>query len=125
MSKVPFYISVALLIVEVIALSIFRRRIWDRGARVELNTQSKSVKASLSIPHTQNDLTLINESSSSSGYGVLYIKSEPVRHTERSIRQAVGAQTIYCKAQFLVGSQAKVKTQAPTKNHFINLIFTS
>ena len=127
-SKVPFYISVALLIVAGLALSMFRhqtygvpwtpgetRQVWDIEARIEFNAQAKPAKASFAVPHTQNGFTLINESSSSSGYGVSYINSESGRRAEWSIRQAHGAQTIYYKAQFLVDPQAKVKPQRPTK----------
>ncbi|NOH71102.1 gonadoliberin III [Vibrio pectenicida] len=127
-SKVPFYISVALLIVAGLALSMFRhqtygvpwtpgetRQVWDIEARIEFNAQAKPAKASFAVPHTQNGFTLINESSSSSGYGVSYINSESGRRAEWSIRQADGAQTIYYKAQFLVDPQAKVKPQQPTK----------
>ena len=88
-SKIPFYISVALIITAGIALSIFRhqnygvpwtpgetRQVWDIEARVEFNGQGKPVKASLAAPHTQTGFTLINASSSSPGYGVSYIQTE-------------------------------------------------
>ncbi|WP_159738964.1 inactive transglutaminase family protein [Vibrio atypicus] len=126
-SKVPFYISVALLILAGIVLSIFRhqtygvpwtpgetRQVWDIEARVEFNAQNKPVKASLAAPHTQNGFTLIDESSSSPGYGVSYVNTESGRRAEWSIRSATGAQTIYYKAQFLVDPQAKVDAIPPT-----------
>ncbi|WP_159653371.1 inactive transglutaminase family protein [Vibrio atypicus] len=126
-SKVPFYISVALLILAGIVLSIFRhqtygvpwtpgetRQVWDIEARVEFNAQNKPVKASLAAPHTQNGFTLIDESSSSPGYGVSYVNTESGRRAEWSIRSATGAQTIYYKAQFLVDPQAKVEAIPPT-----------
>ena len=125
-SKIPFYISVALLIIAGIALSIFRhqtygvpwtpgetRQVWDIEARVEFNAQNKAVKASLAAPGTQNGFTLIDESSSSPGYGVSYVNTESGRRAEWSIRQASGPQTIYYKAQFLVDPQAKVAATAP------------
>tara|TARA_Y100001956_G_C4125748_1_gene189989 strand:- start:1849 stop:3354 length:1506 start_codon:yes stop_codon:yes gene_type:complete len=125
-SKVPFYISVVLLILAGIALSIFRhqtygvpwtpgetRQVWDIEARVEFNAQAKPVKASLAAPHTQNGFTLIDESSSSPGYGVSYVNSDAGRRAEWSIRQATGPQTIYYKAKFLVDPQAKVDPIPP------------
>ncbi|MCG9724397.1 inactive transglutaminase family protein [Vibrio brasiliensis] len=125
-SKIPFYISVALLIVAGIALSIFRhqnygvpwtpgeaRQVWDIEARIEFTGQAKPVKASLAAPHTQTGFTLIDESSSSPGYGLSYVETESGRRAEWSVRQANGPQTIYYKAQFLVDPQAKVAPVPP------------
>ncbi|KHA61854.1 gonadoliberin III [Vibrio variabilis] len=127
-SKVPFYISVVLLILAGIALSMFRhqtygvpwtpgetRQVWDIEARVEFNAQAKPVKASLAAPHTQNGFTLIDESSSSPGYGVSYVNTDSGRRAEWSIRQATGAQTIYYKVKFLVDPQAKVDAIPPSQ----------
>ncbi|WP_282177013.1 inactive transglutaminase family protein [Vibrio nereis] len=127
-SKVPFYVSVAMLILAGIALSIFRhqtygvpwtpgetRQVWDIEARVEFNAQGKPVKASLAAPNTQNGFTLVSESSSSSGYGVSYINTETGRRAEWSIRNAIGPQTIYYKAQFLVDPQANVDAIEPNE----------
>ncbi|EGA65636.1 inactive transglutaminase family protein [Vibrio brasiliensis] len=126
-SKIPFYISVALLIVAGIALSIFRhqnygvpwtpgeaRQVWDIEARIEFTGQAKPVKASLAAPHTQTGFTLIDESSSSPGYGLSYVETESGRRAEWSVRQANGPQTIYYKAQFLVDPQAKVAPVPPS-----------
>lgn len=126
-SKVPFYISVVLLILAGIALSIFRhqtygvpwtpgetRQVWDIEARVEFNAQGKPVKASLAAPNTQNGFTLISETSSSSGYGVSYVSTDTGRRAEWSIRNAMGPQTIYYKAQFLVDPQANVDAFDPS-----------
>ncbi len=127
-SKVPFYVSVVLIMVAGIILSLFRhqnygvpwtpgetRQVWDIEARIEFNGQNKPVKASLAAPHTQNGFTLINESSSSSGYGVSYLTTESGRRAEWSVRHASGPQTIYYKTQFLVDPQADVAPIAPSK----------
>lgn len=126
-SKVPFYLSVLVLIIAGIALSIFRhnsygvpwtpgetRQVWDLEARVEFTAQDAPVKASLAAPDTQQGFTLINESASSPGYGVSYINSDAGRRLEWSIRKARGAQTLYYKAQFLVDAQAKATTLPPS-----------
>ncbi len=126
-SKVPFYFSVVLLILAGIALSLFRhqsygvpwtpgetRQVWDIEARIEFNAQGTPVKASLAAPHTQNGFTLVGESSSSPGYGVSYVNTESGRRAEWSVRHALGAQTIYYKAQFLVDPQAKVEAIPPS-----------
>ncbi len=125
-SKIPFYLSIILLVVAGIALSVFRhqnygvpwtpgetRQVWDVEARIEFNANGNEVKASLAAPHTQSGYTLIGESASSSGYGVSYINSDSGRRAEWSIRQAKGPQTIYYKAQFLVDPQAKVEPLPP------------
>ena len=126
-SKIPFYLSVILLVAAGIALSVFRhqnygvpwtpgetRQIWDVEARIEFNANGNEVKASLAAPHTQNGYTLIGESASSPGYGVSYVNTDSGRRAEWSIRQATGPQTIYYKAQFLVDPQAKVTPIPPT-----------
>ncbi len=126
-SKVPFYISVLLLVIAGLALSLFRhqnygvpwtpgetRQVWNIEARVEFSAQDKPVKASLAAPQTQRGFTLINETSSSSGYGVAYINSDVGRRAEWTIRKASGRQIIYYKTQFLVDPQAKAKITPPT-----------
>lgn len=126
-SRIPFYLSIILLVVAGIALSVFRhqnygvpwtpgetRQVWDVEARIEFNANGGEVKASLAAPHTQKGYTLIGESASSPGYGVSYVNSDSGRRAEWSIRQATGAQTIYYKAQFLVDPQAKVDELPPS-----------
>ncbi|MEZ8988317.1 inactive transglutaminase family protein [Vibrio breoganii] len=125
-SRVPFYIFIALLIFAGAALSILRhdsygvpwtpgesRELWDIEARVELVAQGEPVTVSLAAPGTQNGYTLIDESTSSPGYGVAYVNSDIGRRAEWTIRYAEGPQTIYYKAQFLVDPQAKVESVPP------------
>lgn len=125
-SRVPFYLSVLLLIVAGITLSVVRhqtygvpwtpgetRQIWDIEARVEFNALGKEAKVSLAAPHTQDGYTLINESSSSPGYGVAYVTTDTGKRVEWSIRKATGPQTIYYKSQFLVDPQAKAAPIPP------------
>lgn len=125
-SRVPFYLSVLLLIAAGITLSVVRhqtygvpwtpgetRQIWDIEARVEFNALGKEAKVSLAAPHTQDGYTLINESSSSPGYGVAYVTTDTGKRVEWSIRKATGPQTIYYKSQFLVDPQAKAAPIPP------------
>jgi hypothetical protein len=125
-SRVPFYLSVLLLIVAGITLSVVRhqtygvpwtpgetRQIWDIEARLEFNALGKEAKVSLAAPHTQDGYTLINESSSSPGYGVAYVTTDTGKRVEWSIRKATGPQTIYYKSQFLVDPQAKATPIPP------------
>ncbi|WP_261835364.1 inactive transglutaminase family protein [Vibrio ishigakensis] len=125
-SRVPFYIFIALLIVAGATLMIQRhdsygvpwtpgesRELWDVEARVELVANGEPVTVSLAAPSTQNGYTLVDESTSSPGYGVAFVTSDIGRRAEWTIRHAEGPQTIYYKAQFLVDPQAKVKPLQP------------
>ncbi|NOI24804.1 inactive transglutaminase family protein [Vibrio mediterranei] len=127
-SRIPFYLSVGLLIAAGIALSVIRhetygvpwtpgetRQVWNIEARVEFNAIGKPAKVSLAAPYTQEGFTLIGESASSPGYGVSYVDSDAGRRAEWSIRQAQGPQTIYYKTQFLVDDQALANSTPPTE----------
>lgn len=127
-SRVPFYLSILLLVTIGITLSMIRhqsygvpwtpgetRQVWDIEARIEFNAQGKEVKVSLAAPHTQDGFTLVGENASSPGYGISYLTTETGRRAEWSIRQATGPQTIYYKAQFLVDPQAKTTPIPPAK----------
>lgn len=135
-SRVPFYLSVFLLIAAGITLSVLRhqtygvpwtpgetRQVWDIEARVEFTAMDKEAKVSLAVPHTQDGYTLINESSSSPGYGVSYITTDNGRRAEWSIRKAEGPQTIYYKAQFLVDPQADSDSIPPTNEAVVKPTF--
>ncbi|MGO2508033.1 MAG: inactive transglutaminase family protein [Vibrio hibernica] len=136
-SRVPFYFFIAILIATGIALSIMRhenygvpwtpgetRQVWDVEARVEFIASDGPVKVSLAAPHTQNGFTLVDESASSSGYGLSYINTDTGRRAEWSIRHASGPQTIYYKTQFLVDPQARVSTVPPIDKDLIEPTFT-
>ncbi|MGR5093046.1 inactive transglutaminase family protein [Vibrio maritimus] len=128
-SRIPFFLSVGLLIAAGIALSVIRhdtygvpwtpgetRQVWDIEARVEFNAIGKPAKVSLAAPYTQEGFTLIGESASSPGYGVSYVDSDAGRRAEWSIRQAQGPQTIYYKTQFLVDDQALANSTPPSED---------
>jgi hypothetical protein len=125
-SRIPFYISIVLLIAAGVYLSIFRhqvygvpwtpgetRQVWEIEAKVQFNALGKEAKVSLAAPYTQDGFTLISESASSPGYGVTYLESDSGRRAEWSIRRAKGPQTIYYKTQFLVDPQAESQPEPP------------
>ncbi len=135
-SRVPFYFLIAMLVVAGISLSFTRhenygvpwtpgekRQVWDIEARIEFNGIGEPAKVSLAAPNTQAGYTLINESASSSGYGISYVNSEAGRRAEWSIRQANGPQTIYYKTQFLADDQAKVDPIPPSDKPLIKPTF--
>lgn len=126
-SRIPFYLSIVILIAVGITLSVMRhqtygvpwtpgetRQVWDIEARIEFVAQGREVKISLAAPHTQNGFTMIGENASSPGYGISYLTTNNGRRAEWTIRQASGPQTIYYKTQFLVDPQAKSTPIPPT-----------
>ena len=134
-SRVPFYLSIFLLVAAGITLSVMRhqsygvpwtpgetRQFWDVEARIEFIAQGKEAKVSLAAPHTQDGYTLVGENASSPGYGISYVTTESGRRAEWSIRHASGPQTIYYKAQFLVDPQAK-STPIPPNGEIVKPTF--
>ncbi|HDM8049234.1 TPA: inactive transglutaminase family protein [Vibrio fluvialis] len=134
-SRVPFYLSIFLLVAAGITLSVMRhqsygvpwtpgetRQVWDVEARIEFIAQGKEAKVSLAAPHTQDGYTLVGENASSPGYGISYVTTESGRRAEWSIRHASGPQTIYYKAQFLVDPQAK-STPIPPNGEIVKPTF--
>jgi hypothetical protein len=131
-SRVPFYLIIAVLLIIGITLNILRynnysvpwtpnesRQVWDIEARIEFVASDGPVKVSFAVPHTQAGFTLVNESASSSGYGLSYFNTNAGRRAEWSIRHAEGTQTIYYKSQFLVDAQAKVSVLPPSENDLV------
>lgn len=127
-SRVPFYIFIFLLIAAGLYLSVFRhytygvpwtpgetKQVWDVEARIQFYAKSQPVKVSLAVPNTQSGFTLIDESTSSPGYGVSYVQADSSRRAEWSIRHAKGTQTIYYKSQFLVDPHSIAQSTPPTK----------
>ncbi|MFT4766568.1 MAG: hypothetical protein ACI9OH_003697, partial [Oleispira sp.] len=137
-SRVPFYFLIAILVIIGITLSIMRhqdygvawtpsesRQVWDIEARIEFVASGGPAKVSFAVPHTQAGFTLVDDSASSSGYGLSYINTNTGRRAEWSIRNAKGAQTIYYKTQFLVDPQAKVSTIPPAEKDLIPPTFNA
>ncbi|WP_299014544.1 inactive transglutaminase family protein [uncultured Photobacterium sp.] len=126
-SRIPFYFLITLLVIAGAALSMYRhdvygvpwtpgeqRALWELEARIEFNAIGDPVKVSMAAPETQQGFTLINESTSSPGYGVALIDTDKGRRAEWSIREAAGKQILYYKTQMLVDDQASY-TMAPPK----------
>ncbi len=124
-SKIPFYFLIAVLITIGLVLSIFRHieyqvpwlpgeksTIWSVEARVEFDALGDAVKVNLARPQNQAGFTLINESTASPGFGVAFIDTRPA--TEWAIRQAIGEQTLFYRADFLVDdSQVNTLIETP------------
>ncbi|MGL5335348.1 MAG: UUP1 family membrane protein, partial [Enterovibrio sp.] len=81
-SRIPFYILISLLLIVGISMTVYRhqvygvpwaadqsKQVWEIEARVEFEATGQPVVVSLARPETQRGFTLINEYSSSPGYG--------------------------------------------------------
>ncbi|WP_087026064.1 inactive transglutaminase family protein [Thaumasiovibrio subtropicus] len=125
-SRTPFYLLITLLIIGGLSLTWHRHvtygvpllpnrsaQVWELEARVEFEAIGEAVKVSLAAPETQPGFTLINETTSSPGYGVAMIDNDNSRRVEWSIREAEGRQILYYKTQMLVDTQAQFANEAP------------
>ncbi|KXF81608.1 inactive transglutaminase family protein [Enterovibrio coralii] len=125
-SRIPFYLLISLLIIVGLGMSIYRHdvygvpwtagqkhQVWEVEARVEFDAKGEPVKVSLATPDTQQGFTLINENTSSPGYGFALVNTENGRRAEWTKREAYGQQILYFKNQMLVDENAKVPTEPP------------
>lgn len=125
-SRIPFYFLITLLVIAGAALSMYRhdvygvpwtpgeeRALWELEARIEFNAIGDPVKVSMAAPETQQGFTLIDESTSSPGYGVALIDTDKGRRAEWSIREATGKQILYYKTQMLVDQLASYTSEPP------------
>ncbi|OEC84166.1 gonadoliberin III [Photobacterium damselae subsp. damselae] len=125
-SRVPFYFLISILITVGLALSIYRhevygvpwtpgehRQLWELEARVEFDAIGEPVKVSMAAPKTQQGFTLIDQSTSSPGYGVATVDNDQGHRIEWTIRDAIGKQILYYKTQMLVDNQSDYKEIAP------------
>lgn len=128
-SRIPFYLLISLLVIIGLGMSIFRHQVygvpwtagqknqvWEVEARVEFEAKGDPVKVSLAAPNTQKGFTLINENTSSPGYGFTLLDTEKSRNAEWSKRAASGHQVLYFKNQMLVDANAKFTNAPPEGN---------
>ena len=125
-SRIPFYLLVTILIISGLGLSIYRHQIygvpwfdgqenqvWEVEGRIEFEAKGEPVKISLAIPDTQKGLTLINEHTSSPGYGFTLMNNDDFKLAEWTKRKASGKQVLYFKNQLLVDENAQYQTFPP------------
>lgn len=131
-SRVPFYLLVAFLVIAGGTLTYYRhqafdvpwlpgelRRIWSVEAKLEFEAMGVPVKASLAIPGSPPGYQRIAEHSASPGFGLAFIEASPSteggqgRRAEWSIRQAVGLQTLYYQVDMLETGESDLVTSVP------------
>lgn len=128
-SRVPFYLLVSLLMIVGIGMSIFRHevygvpwisgqqnQVWEVEGRIEFEAKSTPVKVKLAIPSSQKGYTLINENTSSPGYGFTLVEESNGRFAEWTKRNADGKEILYFKNQMLVDDNADFENMPPTND---------
>ncbi|WP_108648924.1 inactive transglutaminase family protein [Dongshaea marina] len=119
-SRKPFYILIALLLLAGLALMLYRhfsfdvpwtpgqkRPIWSIEAKVEFKAHGDPVMASLAIPSTQPGFTLLQQTTASPGYGLTFVEKDGSGRAEWSARTATGRQELYYKVDMLADPNAK------------------
>lgn len=71
--------------------------VWTIEAKVEFKASGNPVTVSLALPKTQNNVEVLNEVFSSSGYGFTFASDEGHERAVWTRRQAVGHQSLYYK----------------------------
>ncbi|QFU01655.1 hypothetical protein FIU83_08395 [Halomonas sp. THAF5a] len=120
MSRLPFYLIVALLLVSGAALSIHRhvqfevpwtpgelRQVWEIEAQVNFTADGGPAKVNMALPSSQQGYRILTEHTASPGYGLAFLEEEGGRRAEWSTREATGDQQLYYSVQALVAPEAR------------------
>lgn len=119
-SRLSFYWIIVLLIITGFGLAICRhlqmeipftpgeeKPVWQIEAKVDFNAQNDKVLASLNLPDHPPGFRLFTEQAASPGYGFSIVSDQDSRRGEWTIRKALGPQSLYYKAQFIVDKDSK------------------
>jgi hypothetical protein len=71
--------------------------VWTIEAKVEFSASGSPVTVSLALPKTQNNVEVLNEVFSSSGYGFSFLSEDGHERAEWTRREASGRQSLYYK----------------------------
>lgn len=120
MSKISFYVIVALLIAIGLGTAWSRhthtgesflpgtqREVWQVEARVHFIATGDPVKVSLALPDTKQRFSLFNERATSPGYGFAVVEKNGQPRGEWTKGLAQGPQTLYYKAEFVAQPAAR------------------
>ncbi|MEE3214960.1 MAG: UUP1 family membrane protein, partial [Pseudomonadota bacterium] len=126
MSRLPFYLIVALLMVVGIATSIHRhvefevpwtpgeqRQVWEIEAQVTFDGDGKPAKVDMALPSSQPGFRVLTEHTASPGYGLAFLQQDGARRAEWSTREASGDQRLYYTAQVLVTEGGRKASEPP------------
>lgn len=120
MSRLPFYLIVAFLLVAGVALSIHRhvqfevpwtpgeqRQVWEIEAQVNFTADGGPAKVNMALPSSQQGYRILTEHTASPGYGLAFLEENGGRRAEWSTREATGDQQLYYNVQALVAPESK------------------
>ncbi|GEN24507.1 gonadoliberin III [Halomonas cupida] len=126
MSRLPFYIIVAMLMVVGIAMSIHRhiefevpwtpgeqRQVWDIEAQVTFDGNGEPARVNMALPSSQPGFRIVTEHTASPGYGLSFEEKGGARRAVWSTRSAEGDQRLYYSSQLLVTNDANKTMSTP------------
>src|SRR5690606_11793484 len=115
LSRVPFWLLIAALMIAGVALSVHRhvefevpwapgeeREVWEVQAQATLRAQDGPVRVDLALPSNQEGFRIVSEHTASSGYGLSFDDGAGTRTARWAVRHAEGLQQLYYTAQVLV-----------------------
>lgn len=113
-SRAPFYTVIGLLMIAGLATAWLRHHqmeipftpgvqkpVWLIEARIDFDATGEPITARLGLPDNPPGYRSFSEQAAAPGYGYSVVSENGVRRGEWSKREAVGAQTIYYKTQFM------------------------
>jgi hypothetical protein len=122
-SRVPFYSVIALLMLgglitawcrhaymEIPFTPGVQKPVWLIEARIDFEATGEAVTARLGLPDNPPGYKSFSEQAAAPGYGYSLVTEDTVRRGEWSKREALGAQTIYYKTQFIEAPNEDAKT---------------
>ncbi|SEK23739.1 UUP1 family membrane protein [Halomonas daqiaonensis] len=120
MSRLPFYLIVAFLMVAGVALSIHRhvqfevpwtpgeqRQVWEIEAQVNFIADGGPAKVNMALPSSQEGFRILTEHTASPGYGLAFLEENGDRRAEWTTRDAIGSQQLFYSVQALVAPASR------------------
>jgi hypothetical protein len=120
MSRLPFYLIVAFLLVAGVAMSIHRhvqfevpwtpgeqRQVWEIEAQVNFIADGGPAKVNMALPSSQQGFRILTEHTASPGYGLAFLEEDGSRRAEWTTREATGDQQLYYSVQALVAPASR------------------
>ncbi|MDZ7852897.1 MAG: UUP1 family membrane protein [Halomonas sp.] len=120
MSRLPFYLIVAFLLVSGVVMSIHRhvqfevpwtpgeqRQVWEIEAQVNFMADGGPAKVNMALPSSQQGFRILTEHTASPGYGLAFLEEDGGRRAEWTTRQATGDQQLYYSVQALVAPASR------------------
>ncbi|SDJ77720.1 inactive transglutaminase family protein [Billgrantia gudaonensis] len=114
MSRLSFYLIIALLVIAGAALTVHRhvqfevpwtpgeqRQVWEIQAEVNFVADGGPAKVNMALPTSQQGFRILTEHTASPGYGLTFLEERGGRRAEWTTREAEGDQQLYYSVQAL------------------------